>query len=254
MIAALGRRSTSSSRSSSCAGTAASCRSPRRWRSSSRSSPRSRPRTGSRATRTGLDSPAAARGPARPADPDRRPGAAAPDRRRDDRLQPGLARRGGAADRRRRRCRRGRRRRRRHRARTRLSPQPRLEQRALLLARLDQPRAVLAHVVDRVADLAGDQQRPPAPGRAATRSSSTPRARGRARRASAPGSRITGIRSWIGRIELVRLAGDDRAAVQRRRRRRALGSSAQIPANANSSPSGRLNQTGRLPRSSVSHS
>ena len=32
------------------------------------------------------------------------------------------------------------------------------------------------------------------------------------------------------------------------------GSSAQIPANANSPPLGRLNQTGRLPRSSRSHS
>ena len=83
--------------------------------------------------------------------------------------------------------------------------------------------------------------------------SSAASAPGSSQAASAPGSRITGIRSWIGRMS----SFGSQVTIAQLCRTSSLslrGSAAQIPANANSSPSGRLSQTGRLPRSSTSHS
>ena len=88
----------------------------------------------------------------------------------------------------------------------------RLEQAALLLAGLDQVRAVLADAVDEVADLTPDQQ---IVGRRSEQQRRSPSsAPGSSHCASASSASTTGIRSWTGRITLVGLAGDDRAAVQ----------------------------------------
>ena len=126
----------------------------------------------------------------------------AADRGLSDRLQPGVARRGGAPDR-------GRapRRQRPGRARhpTRRSG---LEQ---LHRRVEQVRPVLADVVDVIADL--ESRQPLLGSRPQQLQAARPDPhRGRSRSTRDRGSRITGIRSWIGATELVRLGRDDRAA------------------------------------------
>ena len=110
---------------------------------------------------------------------------------------------------------------------------PASEQALLLLAGLDQVRAVLAHAVDEVADLAPGQ-RPL--GRRRQQPAQVVRVGvGASQAASSSGSRTTGIRSWIGRsssfgsqvtiAQLCRTPSPERSV-----------SSAQMPAKANSSP------------------
>ena len=141
-----------------------------------------------------------ARGPARAADPDPRPGPADPDRGRDGRLQPGVARRGGAADRR-------------PAARTARAtrttpaprPAPRLSPRRLE-QRLCSSRGSISAgpssrtLLTRSATSRATQQVRRAPGASSARSSSGSALGIEPRRLGVAGSRITGIRSWIGRI------------------------------------------------------
>ena len=119
-----------------------------------------------------------------------------------------------------------------------------LEELRLRLARLEQVGAVLADVVDRVADLARTSRSSGA-GASNDASSSAP-APGSSHRASASGASTTGMRSWIGRISSfgsqVTIAQLCRSPAPSR-----AGSAAQMPAKANSSPSAMADPDRRLP-------